>query len=416
MRALTGLVGATVEAWSELRVHRGRVMLSLIGVALAVAALTGVVALGGIAQQALTESFERQSGRPAMLSVEAPSDPMTGAPSGDRSEFDAAFTQAMDRYGIDFWSRVQYSSIGMRLPDGAVEAGGMVVDPDWGVMHRTSMLEGEWFTDADADRLAPAIIIDEGTWKRMGSPALETHPTLPLTGTLDTTAVVTGVVAAQCPECYTGYLLADSYGRLSSPVPETDTLDGGYYVSPSSFEAWVPPEIAQDLADRLTVELQAAAGEGTAVYVNRSDYLAYGGQNPLAPIQLGVGGVAALVLFLGALSLVNISLVTVRTRIREIGIRRSFGATAGRVFFGVMMESVVATVAAGVVGVAIAVFVLKSPWVSQLILNQGVQDLPPFPVSAAITGLVASAVVGALAGLIPALVAVRVKPIDAIRY
>ena len=42
--------------------------------------------------------------------------------------------------------------------------------------------------------------------------------------------------------------------------------------------------------------------------------------------------------------------------------------------------------------------------------------MPPFPVSAAILGLVVSTGVGALAGLLPAIVAVRVKPIDAIRY
>ena len=45
------------------------------------------------------------------------------------------------------------------------------------------------------------------------------------------------------------------------------------------------------------------------------------------------------VILLGALGLVNIALVTVKQRVREIGIRRSFGATAGRVFFAVMMES-----------------------------------------------------------------------------
>ena len=45
-----------------------------------------------------------------------------------------------------------------------------------------------------------------------------------------------------------------------------------------------------------------------------------------------------------------------------------------------------------------------------------VSDFPPFPVDAAITGLIAATAVGALAGLLPALVAVRVRVIDAIRY
>ena len=46
----------------------------------------------------------------------------------------------------------------------------------------------------------------------------------------------------------------------------------------------------------------------------------------------------------------------------------------------------------------------------------GIQDLPPFPASAALLGMAAAVGVGALAGLLPALVAVRVKVIDAIRF
>jgi putative ABC transport system permease protein len=86
------------------------------------------------------------------------------------------------------------------------------------------------------------------------------------------------------------------------------------------------------------------------------------------------------------------------------------------VFFAVMMESVVATVVAGIVGVIGAVLIVKSPFVEDFISQGQVTDFPAFPVEAAILGLVCATVVGALAGLIPALVAVRVKVIDAIRY
>ena len=155
-------------------------------------------------------------------------------------------------------------------------------------------------------------------------------------------------------------------------------------------------------------------GDQFAAEVYRSDYAA-NGADPFESIKLVAGGIALLVLFLGALSLVNISLVTIRQRIREIGIRRSFGATAGRVFFAVMMESVVATLAAGVIGVFLAVLVVRSPIVLAAIAP-GLIDVPAFPVDAALIGLASATAVGALAGLLPALVAVRVKVIDAIRY
>jgi putative ABC transport system permease protein len=86
------------------------------------------------------------------------------------------------------------------------------------------------------------------------------------------------------------------------------------------------------------------------------------------------------------------------------------------VFFAVMMESVVATFVAGVIGVMLAVAVVKSPIVEQFIGQGLVTDFPPFPIEAAVLGLVSATAVGAIAGLLPALVAVRVKVIDAIRY
>ena len=61
-------------------------------------------------------------------------------------------------------------------------------------------------------------------------------------------------------------------------------------------------------------------------------------------------------------------------------------ATAGRVFFAVMMESVVATVVAGVAGVALAVLIVKNPWVTSFVAA-GVEDVPGFPLDAALIGL-----------------------------
>jgi len=135
----------------------------------------------------------------------------------------------------------------------------------------------------------------------------------------------------------------------------------------------------------------------------------------MATFELITGGIAALILALGALSLINIQLVAMRQRVREIGVRRAFGATSGRVFVSVLLESLVATTVAGIVGIAIVVAVLRSDWVVPAMFY-GMQDVPPFPMRAAITGLVASVVVGAVAGFIPALVALRVKVIDAIRF
>ena len=403
---MSGLVGAFSEAWAELRIHKTRVLLSLIGVAVAVTAITSVVGLGAIAQQATTESYERSSGRPATLFISA-YNPISGE-QPEAETITEAFDTAVERYSVGWSTRSAYTQVFVQFIDGVTPVDTTIVDADFGTMHRVKLAEGAWFVDSDADRLAPALIVNEVIWNRMGSPDLATHPTVTLDGPTSMTAVIVGVTPSASFETYPlMFMLTDAYSRISTPEQRANLFP--------QYEMWVPPEISDQLTPLIKRDIAGELGDGWQVDVNRQDYLAFGGEDPLLPLKLIVGGVAVLVLLLGALGLVNISLVTVRQRVREIGIRRSFGATAGRVFFAVMMESVVATLAAGVIGVFLAVLVVKSPMVTDFI-GQGVTDLPAFPLEAALIGLGAATLVGALAGLLPAIVAVRVKVIDAIRF
>ena len=415
MRLATGLWGAILEAWSELRIHKTRVLLSLIGVAVAVAALTAVVALGQIATQAQVESAERSSGRPAMLAINA-YDP-TGA-TVDARALNDAFDTAVERYQVKYSSRSGYLDTSAQFADGVSGVYGQAVDVDFGTMHRVTLKEGEWFTAADEDRLAPAIIVNEAFWQRLGSPDLATHPTAEILGasvnpgvaaSTPYTAVVIGVTPSSAFDTMPSMvMLYSAWERTSSPEAIAQQQ--------ATYEMWVPPEISKELIPLIERDMAGVLEGGAQVSVNRQDYLAYEGFNDSMKIlNLLIAGGSILILLLGALGLVNISLVTVRQRIREIGIRRSFGATAGRVFFAVMMESIVATAVAGVIGVILAVLIVQSPLVQDAV-SQGIVDAPAFPAQAAVIGILSAIAVGALAGLLPALVAVRVKVIDAIRY
>lgn len=399
---LAALAGSFSEAWAEVRIHRTRVLLSLIGVAVAVAAITSVVGLGAIVEQSVRESSERSGGRPATIGVSAYS--QTGA-AFDATLFEATFDSAVDRYKIRYHTGMLSGQLSVQFVGGAATVDTTAIDADYGTMHRVAIKEGTWFADSDVDRPAPALVVNRAFWTSMGSPDLRTHPTVRVLGPHPVTAVIVGVKAVQDGDMPNMMMLTDAYRAVADPAS---------YAGQAQFEAWVPPALATELTSRLTSELRRSVPTGVTVQVNRQDYAAFG-QDPLASLKIAVGGVAGLVLFLGALGLVNISLVTVRQRIREIGIRRSFGATAGRVFFAVMMESVVATAAAGVVGVGVAIAIVENPWV-QGKLSQGATDLPSFPIGAALFGLAAATVVGALAGLLPAIAAVRFTVIDAIRY
>lgn len=428
MRAVSSFVGALLEAWQEVRVHRTRVLLSLIGVAVAVCSLTTVVALGAIVQQANQEMSERQGGRPASLSVSA----FTTNGEIDLARMDAAWHDVVERYDIGYASRAQQTTQLVPFLSGAEQVPTQAVDQPYGEMHRVRMLAGEWFTTTDTEQLAPRLIVNEIFWDRMGRPDLATHPVVALGGRAvpggtsgiapgGTTAVIVGVTpSSQWETAPSMFMLADQAQAVQDAAIGRSGADAAaespYGGAPQSqYEMWVPPELADQLTTLITRDLTAALGDGAQVSVNRQDWAAYG-DDPFLTTKIVVIGIAVLVLLLGALGLVNIALVTVKQRVREIGIRRSFGATAGRVFFAVMMESVVATVVAGAVGVMASILIVQSPWLRDVVGQGMVSDFPPFPVGAAVIGLAAATAVGALAGLLPALVAVRVKVIDAIRY
>jgi putative ABC transport system permease protein len=402
--AWTSVVAAVVEAWQELRIHRTRVLLSLIGVAVAVCSLTSVIALTGIAEEANTESIEASQGQPANLNISISSQ---GSVQPTYAELQPAFTMIAKRYQIRYATANEQTQIDAQFADGTQSLNVTLVDPAYAVMHVVSLSQGRWLDAADENRLAPAIVVNATTYAGLGSPSLATHPVVHLLGSPNTVGVVIGVMSGQNnPGNWGAYMLPSAYERIAgSPQGQNSPVE----------ELWVPPKIAKQLTPLVRTDLTQYFEGKYEVDVNREDYLAFQQGDPLLLVKLVVGGIAGLILLLGALGLLNISLVTVRYRVREIGIRRSFGATATRVFFSVMMESVVATVAAGAIGVIAAILLIENP-ISQSYIAKVVVTVPPFPFAAAVVGIVSSTVVGALAGLLPALVAVRVKVIDAIRF
>jgi putative ABC transport system permease protein len=398
---MTGLVGAIVEAWDELRIHKLRVLLSLIGVAAAVMAITSVTAAVQMLTQAMREQSEQSAGRDSTLGLSAYA--TTG--TTDPAAVSAALLDLTDRYAIDYASRLTWGQVTTELPGGAELLSGQFVDPDYGIIHRTSVLHGRWFTDDDAERLAPTLVVNEAFLEAVGASDVTGHPTVVLHGDQPVTAEVVGVTANSWPG------EGPSFFVLQDQVDRWGLASAAWGVNAPNLEVWVPPADADTLVDRMRADL-AAALPGMEVSVTRYTASIEVLDRAARWVILAVSGFA---LLLGGLGLVNIALVTVRHRIREIGIRRSFGATSGRVFFGVLMESVVATLVAGGVGVGLAIVAIGNLPVEKL-MGMTIQDMPAFPLSAALIGLACSAGVGMVAGLLPAVFAVRVKVIDAIRY
>lgn len=400
---MTALVGVLAEAWGEVRVHRVRVVLSLVGVFLAVLALTTVTAVGAMGRQLVTEETERIGGRPATVLVEI-------YPEGvelDRAVATAALDTFVDRHEVRWSTSGGWGTQApVRFPGGTQLVQMAPVDPAYGLIHRVVVEDGRWFADDDVDRLAPPLVVNRAFADAVG-PAADPGglPAVVLGGETPVTAVVVGVVD-DGQDYPSAFLLADHAERWL-PVGQ----DG----SGVTRELWVPDDDADAVVSLAQAELTGAV-PGTYVNAYRSDS-AEGLQVLDLVLAYGVRGAGLFALLLGGLGVLNVGLVTVRQRVREIGVRRSFGATSARVFTAVLLESVVATTLAGAAAVVVSVGVVSNLPL-ELLGGYGLSlsDVPPFPVRAAVEGLVAAVGVGALAGLVPAVVAVRARVVDAIRY
>lgn len=396
---MTRFLSVFIDAWEQLRLQRIRVLMSLIGVTVAVAALTASLALGNIMAKTQEESIIRSSGPEATYSMQ-----LAGTqPSQDALV--ASFREATDRYGISYATPVIDFDTGINADGYYVQ--GLAVDRPFFSMTARPIIAGRGFNNLDSERIAPVAIVTEGLANVLGLGDLRAHPTIEVQGAAVT---VVGVVANTWTDDMGVFVLADHYFRqLATPLEEGEAY--------TELRIWIPPEEDPDaLAGRVANDI-ASKHDGLSVMATRIDAGAYEmyGPDPSTITTIVLSSVSIAILALGALSLVNIAVVTVRHRIREFGIRRAFGASQRRIFVGVMMESVVGTFVAGLIGVGIVAILYRSPMVQNL-FGGVASTLPPFPVDAAVTGIVVSILTGVLAGMIPAVIAVRSKVIDAIRF
>jgi len=127
-----------------------------------------------------------------------------------------------------------------------------------------------------------------------------------------------------------------------------------------------------------------------------------------------LGGVGVVTLALGAVGIINIMLVSVSERTREIGLRKAIGATSRSILFQFFLEGLILTGVSGLLGIAGSALFM---YVLRQAVGDGVQGFDPprlVPWSAALA-IVALSLSGIVAGLYPAGKAAALEPVEALR-
>lgn len=215
-------------------------------------------------------------------------------------------------------------------------------------------------------------------------------------------------------------ILGDQNAVLYVPIStaqtrldESRTKDGGYQVDVFNVQA-----VSEKVMDQATREIEAYLteahnvqfqGEQDFQIINQKDLLNSLGQitGVLTAFLAMIAGISLLV---GGIGIMNIMLVSVTERTREIGLRKAVGARGRDILTQFLIESLILSVLGGMIGIGLG-------WFASVIASALIPELKvSISLDAILLATAVSSFVGIFFGLYPASRAARMKPIDALRF
>jgi len=278
--------------------------------------------------------------------------------------------------------------------------------PDEEVVFNSRPKEGRFFSDAENAHRADVAVIGPDVAKKLypdgnalGKPVLVDNVTYEVVGVL---------------EPRKGQLVKDQsadkgvfvpYRTYCKHNPEDDEVMIGAVAVPGHMS-----EAEDEIRGILRRRRNDPFNKPDSFGISSAQQIADEFRQITASVALLISVISSIGLLVGGVGVMNIMLMSVTQRTREIGVRRAIGARKRDVIWQFLTEAIVLTGSGGVIGVLLGVGI-------SLLINLAVPSLPSsIPLWSIILAVTVSMSVGLLFGMYPAIKAARLDPVEALRY
>jgi putative ABC transport system permease protein len=412
---LSGIGGDLAEAFANLRAQKMRTLLTAMGIVFGVGSVIGMLSIGAGAREESLQFIEQLGVRNILIESRPASSPEE---MQQRRRLSPGLTERDIRIlesnldGLEALSprRSLHPARVLPKPSGAMP-GMHGVRSSYAAIHSLSLHEGRFFTEAENEASVAVCVLGQSAKQSMMGYGPAVGKAVKVN---DTWLQVVGVLSDQAADGASGVKGLERGNAIFIPANTfryrfwdssrflKDELDG--------VDIRMKPDTDSVEAAKVVTAVLGSTHRGAEDFSVTIPAALLAQQKRTQTIFTYVMvAIAAISLLVGGIGIMNIVLATVLERTREIGIRRAVGARRGDIVRQFLAESVLISVAGGLLGIACGVFI---SWV----IAQAAEWKTIVTNSSVFIAFGVSVSIGVLFGLYPAMKAAEIDPIEALRY